>query len=372
MATDSDSSKAAGPRPWWLRWSTLAPVAALVVLVFVFGSEPPLIIVIVVALLLAGSVLAAVQHAEVLAHRVGEPLGSLVLAVAVTVIEVGLILTLMTSGGEDASTLARDTVFAAVMITMNGIVGLSVLAGAIRFGTASFNSEGTGAALATVATLATMTMVLPTFTKAAGPRFSPPQLAFAAVMSVLLYALFIVTQTVRHRSFFLPVAHDGPATEDEHADPPTNRETLIALVLLLVSLLTVVGLAKVESPSIEHGVEAAGLPESFVGVIIALLVLAPETLAAVRAAGRNQLQVSLNLGYGSAMASIGLTIPAIAVAEIWFAGPLDLGLGPVQIALLVLTVAVSTLTVIPGRATRLQGGVHLILLAAFVFLAAVP
>jgi Ca2+:H+ antiporter len=359
-----------------LTWTTLAPTLAIVALALAWGRDLGAVAVVVLALVLGASVLAAVHHAEVVAHRVGEPFGSLVLAVAVTIIEVGLIVTLMVSGGEGTSTLARDTVFAAVMITINGIVGLSLLLGGLRHGLIVFNAEGTGAALATVTTLAVMTMVVPTFTTSApGPEFSPAQLAFAAVASLALYAMFVSTQTRRHRDFFLPVGRDGgpiDADGDGHADPPSNATTIRSVVLLVVSLVAVVGLAKVESPAIEEGVEAAGFPHSFVGVVIALLVLLPETLAAVRAARRNLVQISLNLGLGSAMASIGLTIPVIAVASIWLEGPLVLGLGSTQMVLLALTVVVSVLTVVPGRATRLQGGVHLVLLAAFIFLAINP
>jgi Ca2+:H+ antiporter len=305
---------------------------------------------------------------------VGEPYGSLVLAVAVTVIEVALIVTLMVSGGDDTASLARDTVFAAVMITCNGIVGLSLLLGALRHGIVSFNAEGTGAALATVTTLAVLSLVLPTFTEAeSGPQFSSSQLAFAAVASLVLYGAFVLTQTVRHRDFFLPVAHDGGVlAEDEHADPPTSRAAITSLGLLVAALVAVVGLAKVVSPSIEDAVAAAGAPQSFVGVVIALLVLSPETLAAAKAARRNRVQNSLNLAFGSAMASIGLTIPVIALAMIWLEGPLILGLEPTQMVLLGVTIVVAVLTVVPGRATRLQGVVHLALLVSFVFLAVNP
>ena len=249
-----------------------------------------------------------------------------------------------------------------------------MLLGAIRYRLAEFNAEGTGAALATVATLATLCLVLPTFTTSTpGPQFSTTQLAFAAVASLVLYGMFVSTQTVRHRDFFLPVAAtDTGKTEGEHAPPPTTQQTALSIGLLLVSLVAVVGLAKVESPAIEAAVAALGFPHSFVGVVIALLVLAPETLAAANAARRNRIQISLNLALGSAMASIGLTIPAIAIASIWLEGPLLLGLGATQIVLLALTILVSVLTVVPGRATRLQGGVHLILLAAFLFLAVSP
>jgi len=354
-------------------WTTVAPPLGLVALVLAWGRDLGMVPVVLVAVVLASAVLAAVHHAEVVAHRVGEPFGSLVLAVAVTIIEVALIVTLMASGGKDTASLARDTVFAAVMITCNGIVGLSLFVGALRYRLISFNAEGTGAALATVTTLAVMTMVVPTFTTSApGPEFSTAQLAFAAVTSLALYGMFVSTQTRRHRDFFLPVSDEGVLLEDDHADPPTDRETVASLGLLLVSLVAVVGLAKVESPAIEAGVAAAGFPQSFVGVVIALLVLLPETLAAVNAARRKRIQISLNLALGSAMASIGLTIPAIAVASIWLEGPLLLGLGATQMVLLALTVVVSVLTVVPGRATRLQGGVHLVLLSAFVFLAINP
>lgn len=379
------------------RW--IVPVAAVLVLGAVWGRDiPPLVESIVVALL-AGSVLAAVHHAEVVAHRVGEPFGSLILAVAVTVIEVGLILSLMISGGPGTETLARDTVFAAVMITCNGIVGLSLLLSALRTRVADFNPEGTGAALAAVITVATLSMVLPSFTTSApGPEFSGPQLVFAAVASLALYVLFVFVQNVRHRDYFLPTdtataptpggpadptpdgaggdasaARADPADDpDAHAASPSTGKALISLVLLLAALVAVVGLAKTESKTIEHTVFAAGLPPSVVGVVIALLVLLPETLAAARNARRNRTQISLNLALGSAMASIGLTIPAVAVASIWLSGPLLLGLGATQIVLLGITAGVGILTVMPGRATLLQGAVHLSLCASFLFLAANP
>jgi Ca2+:H+ antiporter len=341
------------------------------VLAVSWGAKPGAPVLVLIGLLLIGSVLAAVHHAEVVAHRVGEPFGSLVLAVAVTVIEVALIVTLMLSGGPETATLARDTVFAALMITCNGIVGISVLVGALHRRTASFNAEGAATALATVSTLATLTLVLPTFTTSrSGAEFSPEQLAFAAVMSIALYALFVFVQTVRHRDYFLP-GEDAGAPES-HAPPPTDGAALTSLALLVVALVAVVGLAKIESPAIEDGVAAIGAPQSAVGVVIALLVLAPETLAAVRNARRDRVQTSFNLAYGSAVASIGLTIPAIAVASIWLEGPLVLGLGATEMVLLAISVVVGALTVLPGRATIQEGGVHLVLLAAFLFLAIQP
>ncbi|MEU6897214.1 calcium:proton antiporter [Streptomyces virginiae] len=363
-------------------WTVLVPVVALVALVFSWGRDLPGFAVVLVALCLAGAVLAAVHHAEVVAHRVGEPFGSLILAVAVTVIEVALIVTLMADGGDKTASLARDTVFAAVMITCNGIVGVSLLVGALRNRVAVFNPEGSGAALATVATLATLSLVLPTFTTSKpGPEFSTAQLTFAAVASLALYGLFVAVQTVRHRNYFLPVDTGRDAgrdngrqddRQDDHAEPPTARAALLSLGLLLVALVAVVGDAKAVSPTIETAVAKAGLPQAVVGVIIALLVLLPETLAAVRAARRDRVQTSLNLAYGSAIASIGLTIPAIALASIWLSGPLLLGLGAVHMVLLALTVVVSALTLAPGRATLLQGGVHIVVLAAYLFLAVSP
>ncbi|WP_199516789.1 calcium:proton antiporter [Nucisporomicrobium flavum] len=356
------------------RWTIYVPVVAVAALALTWGRDLAAALVIVSAALLAGAVLAAVHHAEVVAHKVGEPFGSLVLAVAVTVIEVALIVTLMISGGEKTQSLARDTVFAAVMITCNGILGLSLLVGAIRRRIAVFNPEGTGGALAAVATVATLSLVLPSFTTSRpGPQFSPAQLVFAAVASLGLYLLFVTVQTRRHRDYFLPITTAGEVIdEEEHVDPPTARAALTSVGLLLVALIAVVGLAKGVSPAIESAVAGAGLPQSVVGVIIALLVLLPETIAAVRAAARDRIQTSLNLALGSAMASIGLTIPAIAIAMIWLDGPLLLGLGGTQMVLLALTVVVGTLTVVPGRANVLQGGIHVGLLAVFLFLAASP
>jgi Ca2+:H+ antiporter len=369
------------------KWIPVAiPVIAAIILVFSWGSKPGIALAIVLAVVLIATVLVAVQHAEVIAHKVGEPFGSLILAVAVTVIEVGLIVTLSAGGDEHAATLARDTVFSAFMITTTGIIGLAILVGALKFGTVRFNSEGSGAALATVSTLAVLCLVLPDFTEASGPRFSPTQLAFAAIASLALYVLFVITQTISHRKFFLPVhdtagletrdasAFDDTDDDDEsdHSEPPTRGRTLLSVVMLLVALVSVVGLAKLESPSIEGGVVALGLPESVVGVIIALVILMPEGISAVRAAQRNHIQTSLNLGLGSAMASIGLTIPAVAVASIWLPGQLVLGLGSTQIVLLLLSIVVTILTIVPGRATKLQGGVHLVIFAAFLFLSVSP
>jgi Ca2+:H+ antiporter len=350
----------------WTKW---VPLLGVLVLAATWSSKPPGLVLAFVALFLIGSVLAAVHHAETVAHRVGEPFGALTLAVAVTVIEVGLIVTLTVTADTDTSTLARDTVFAAVMITCNGIIGLSLLVGALRQGIAEFNASATATALATVITLATLSLVLPEFTTSLkGPEFTGAQLGFVGLASLVLYGLFVFIQTVRHREAY---------QEDEDLDGgygggPSAREAVRGLALLVVSLVVVVGLAKVESPAIEDAVDAAGAPQSAVGVLIALLVLAPETLAAVRNARRDRIQTSFNLGLGSAMASIGLTIPVMALASIWIDEPLVLGLESTQIVLLVLTAVVSALTILPGRATVQEGGVHLVVFSAFLFLALFP
>jgi Ca2+:H+ antiporter len=350
-------------------WTKIVPVLALLVLAATWSGKPPAVVLAVAGIFLVAAVLAAVHHAEVVAERVGEPFGALVLAVAVTVIEVGLIVTLMVSSDSDTSTLARDTVFAAVMITCNGIIGLSLLIGSLKRYLAEFNAEGTAAALATVITLATICLVLPQFTVSApGPEFTSGQLVFAAVASLALYLLFVFVQTIRHREDYVP----GDELERGDDDGPRRSEALGSLVLLVAALVAVVGLAKVESPAIEDVVDAIGAPQSAVGVLIALLVLAPETLAAARNARRDRVQISFNLGYGSAMASIGLTIPAIAAASIWLEGPLVLGLDSTQIVLLVITAIVGALTVLPGRATLLEGGVHLVLFGTFLFFALSP
>lgn len=352
------------------RWSLVVPPMGLVILATSWGRDLGPLLLPLVCAGLGATVLAAVHHAEVVAHRVGEPFGTLTLAVAVTIIEVALIVTLMLSGGAKASSLARDTVFAAIMITCNGVVGLCLLVGTLRHRVVKFRVEGSNGALAAMTALVTLSLVLPTFTTSTpGPTFSPLQLAFAGVASLTMYGVFVFVQTMRHRAYFLPV---DTGTIEDHAPPPTRLTALTSLVLLLVCLVAVVGLAKTVSPSIESAITAIGAPLSAVGVMIALLVLMPETVAAVRAASRNRLQTSFNLALGSALASIGLTIPAIAVASIWLNDPLLLGLDGKEMVLLALTVTLNVLTIGTGSATLLQGTVHLIAFSAFLFLAFMP
>ncbi len=360
------ASGTANRTPWWA-WTW--PLLAWAMLGLQLLVRSSLLITGLEAFALIATVFAAVYHAEVVAHRVGEPFGSLVLALAVTVIEVALIVSVMITGGSDTAGLARDTVFAAVMIVCNGIVGLCLLAGGMRHREQGFQLQGANAALSVLIALTALTMVFPNVTvSSSGPTFSTSQLVFAGVVSLVLYGSFLFVQTIRHRDYFLPAA----GGEDAHAEPPSNRVALLSGGLLLASLIAVVGLAKALTPSMERMIESAGAPKSVIGIVIALLVLLPEGLAAFRASRANRLQTSMNLALGSALASIGLTIPAVAVVSIVMHQPLTLGLGPKEVVLLIVTLILSQSTLGTGRTNVLQGIVHLVLFAAFLFLAVVP
>jgi Ca2+:H+ antiporter len=320
---------------------------------------------------LAGAVFAAVHHAEVVAHRVGEPFGTLVLALAVTAIEAALILSMMIAGGQDMAVLPRDAIYAAVMIICTGVVGLCLLLGGLAHREQAFRVEGTGAGLAALIVMAVLTLVLPAFTTSTpGGTYSRSQLAFVAVSSAALWGVFVFIQTVRHRDYFIPAANaSDPAA---HAEPPTKGQAWASFGLLLLSLVTVVGLAKMLSPTIERAVESANAPRAVVGIVIATLVLLPETWAAVRAARADRLQTSMNLAVGSALACIGLTIPVVVLASISFHLPLVLGLSPKEMALLAVTFLVSAVTLGTGRTHMMQGAVHVVLFVAYLFLAFVP
>ena len=353
-------------------WSLIVPAVSLPLAGLALAMPPGPALAGLAALALCAAVLASVHHAEVVAHRVGEPFGTLILAVSVTVIEVALIVSMMLAGGTDKSALARDTIFAAVMIICNGVVGLCVIAGGLKHHEQSFRLEGATSAMAALIVLATLSLVLPVFTTSEPGRdfYSPSQLAFAAAASLALWAVFVFVQTVRHRDYFLPPG--SPGDESAHAPPPSARLAWSSFGLLLVSLAAVIGLAKALSPTIERVVASAGLPATVIGIVIALLVLAPESWAAVRAARADRLQTSLNLALGSALASIGLTIPTVAILSLVLERPLRLGLSPKDLVLLALTFAVGAITLGTGRTNVLQGAVHLMLFAAFVFLAIVP
>jgi len=352
-------------------WTWLTPALAFGLLVLAASTGVGSVLAVLCGIGLMAAVIAAVHHAEVIAHRVGEPFGTLILAIAITVIEASLVLSMMLAGGEHTAALARDTIYAAVMIICTGVVGLCVVVGGVAHREQSFRVEGAGAGLAALIVMATLSLVLPAFTTTTpAGTYSRGQLAFVAVSSAALWAIFVFIQTVRHRDYFIPVAvtTDGEA----HAPPPSVRQAWTSLGLLLVSLVTVVGLAKMLSPTIEMGVELAGAPRAVVGIAIAMLVLLPETWAAVRAAKADRLQTSMNLAIGSALASIGLTVPVVVVAAVILKLPLVLGLDAKDLVILALTFVVSSITLASGRTHVMQGAVHLVIFATFLLLAFVP
>jgi Ca2+:H+ antiporter len=359
--------KIKSPLPFW---TIAAPAFAMLSLAGIGMGWGGTYMVVVSMALIAG-VLAGVHHAEVVAHRVGEPFGTLLLAIAITIIEVALIVSLMLAGGPDASTLARDTVFAAVMILLTGIVGLCLLIGGLKFNEQVVGWSGASASLITLSAICVLTLVLPNFTVTIkGPAFSNSQLIFIAIVSLVLYGTFIFVQTVRHRDFFLP--GEASSSEDEHALPPTKKVALTSLGLLLVCLSAVVLLAKALAPTLESGVIRIGAPKSLVGVIIAAVVLLPEGLAAVRAAKKNRVQTSLNLSLGSALASIGLTIPAVALVSILTGLTLTIGIDTKSIVLLGLSLFTIMLSLATGKTNILQGVVLLVIFAVYIFTTIVP
>ena len=353
--------------PWWA-WTW--PALAWLVLLATFAGGHGLGLAGAAAAALVTTVFAAVYHAEVVAHRVGEPFGTIVLAVAVTIIEVALIISVVIAAPAEKAELARDTVFAAVMIVCNGIVGLCLLWGGARHHEQGFQVFGASAALAVLAALTILTLILPNVaTSAPGPVFTTAQLAFAGIVSLLLYCGFIFVQTVRHRDYFLPLE---PDREKGHAKLPSNTTALVSGGMLLAALVAVVGLAKSLTPVVESTVRLLDVPKGLVGIVIAGLVLMPEGLAAVQAARANRLQTSLNLALGSALASIGLTIPAVATVSIVLHKPITLGLDQKEQVLLALTLFISVITLGTGRTTVLQGVIHLAIFAVFLFFAIVP
>lgn len=356
-------------------WTWLVPLGAVLLLLakalFPVSGTLAAGLNVLTMITLFATVFASVYHAEIIAHSLGEPFGSLVLAGAVTIIEVALIVSVMLSGADGVSEIARDTVFAAVMIVLNGIMGVCLLAGGLRYHEQGFQVHGATGALGVIGTLATLALILPNYTQAvAGPVYSAPQLIFVAVVSLALYGLFLFVQTKRHREDFLDAGRQEASAG--HAESPAGAVLAMSWVLLLVGLVCVIFLAKSLTPSIESAVLGAGLPPAFVGVVIAVIVLLPEGLSALRAAKSNSLQTSLNLALGSALASIGMTIPAVAAVSLLIGLPMVLGLEPEHIVLLVLSLFISTLTLATGRTTVLQGGLHLVIFAAFLVIAAIP
>lgn len=354
------------------RLFALLPLLALGVLGMALWKPGQAFVLLASGVALIGAVSAAVHHAEVVAHRVGEPFGTLVLALAVTIIEVALIVSMMlTSDPAKAATLTRDTIYSTVMIITGGVLGLSLLAGGLRHRVQSFQTEGARPALAILLALSTLILILPRFTVSApGGQYTVAQMLFIASCSLVLWGVFIFGQTVRHREYFLDAEEAAEHAADAQA--PTRRDAWISLGALLLALVAVVGLAKTLSPSIEALVLGAGLPHAVIGLIIAMLVLAAETVASVRAALANRLQTSLNLALGSALASIGLTIPVVVGVAIVFGLPIDFGLGDKDMVLLVLSLLVSVVSLSARRTDFMLGAVHLVVFAAFLFLTLAP
>ena len=329
--------------------------------------------IILMSVTLIGAVLSAVHHAEVIAHKTGEPYGTLVLSISVTIIEVSLIISMMLTGHDGSEFIARDAVFATVMIVVNGVIGLCIFTGGLKHHEMSFRNEGTNSSLAVLTALATFILVMPVVTVSTpGPDFTKSQLAFAGIASFALYIAFLFFQTVTHRDYYLPGDDGSRDDSNVHAAKPSNLKTTVSVFLLLISLVAVVGLAELLSPAIESGVKAAGAPKTVVGIAIAMLVLLPEGFAAVRASRANRLQSSLNLALGSALASIGLTIPTVAAIAIIFDLHLSLGISQLNMVLMYLSFFIGAITLAIGRTTLLQGIVHLIIFFEYLFLSLVP
>lgn len=325
------------------------------------------------ALLLAATVFASVHHAEIVALRFGEPFGSLILAIAITIIEVSLIVSFLLADTPGSDTVARDTVFATVMIVLNGVVGLCLVAGGKRHFEQSFRLEGVSSALSILGTLAIFTLIFPNFTVSVeGPYYSARHLLFIALVVLVLYGVFVFVQTVRHREYFGEIIVEGDTPLAIETFRPSLGMTFTSSALLILSLAMVVLLAKGLSDPLSEWIAAAGLPMSFLGVVIALIVLLPESVASLRAAVANRLQNSLNLALGSAIATIGLTIPIVAIVALLLGRNLPLGVDPQNTVLLVTTLFISTLTLGTGRTTVLHGAIHLVIFAVFIFIAAVP
>lgn len=351
-----------------LRWTSVIPMAAWL---FFFSGliDNGLVFQLIACILLILSVMSAVHHSEIIAHRVGEPYGTIILAVAVTIIEVSIIVSLMISGGEESSSLARDTVFSATMLILNGIVGLCLFIGGLKHHEQNFSKHSATIALVSIVSIVILTMVFPSFTTSIkGPYYSIPQLTFVSISCLIIYGVFLLAQTRRHRDYFL--VKDA----DEHTIHATidNRSLIVSLVFLLISLGIVVLLAKTLSPTIEEIIISYRLPKTLVGIIIAAVILLPEGIAAIIAARNNKLQTSLNLALGSALASIGLTIPCVSMVSSIFNLDLVLGLDIKSIILLALSVFIVMLSLATGRTNIVYGVVLLINLVAFIFLIIYP
>ena len=316
------------------------------------------------------SALAVVRHAEVLAVKLGEPLGTLVLTLSVAGIEIMMIAAIMYHA-DGGSSLARDTMFAAVMIVMNGMIGLSLLLGGLRYHEQTYNLQGANAFLAVIVPLAVLSLILPTFTTSSpGPTLSPFQTVFHIVMSIGLYGVFLAIQNLRHRNYFVSSDPEDTAAGPLHGegDDCAHHTVWYHTLLLLMYLAPVIILSKQMAVPINFAIREWHAPSALGGLLVAVLILAPESLGAARAALANQLQRSVNVLLGSVLATISLTIPAVLTIGFLTDKPIILGLGSVNMTMLVLTLVVSTLTFGRSRTNVLVGVVHLLLFLAYLML----
>ncbi len=328
-------------------------------------------LILTITLILA--VLASVYFAEVIAHRVGQPYGTLILAIAVTVIEVALIASILLSRSPGSEAVVRDSIFATIMIVCNGIVGVSLLIGAIKHHETVFKPEGSNIALALLITSSTLALVLPTYTTSTpGPNYNLVQLRGAAIACFILYVTYVYAQTIRHKILFLAPVFDQAVHGSKVHPKPSNQKTIISALALTITLIAVIVLAKQLAPFIEAGVQAIGAPHEVVGILIACLVLLPESFTAIRQAMDNKMQNSFNLAFGSGLASVGLTIPVVAIISYVFGITLTLGLDAKSLVFLMLTFILSIMTISMGRATFAQGIIHLVVFGAYLRLSITP
>jgi len=331
---------------------------------------------ILLSLFLVGSVLAAVHHSEVIAYKVGEPFGTLLLAFAITVIEVALIISIMLGAkGLETITLARDTVYAAIMIILTGIIGSCIIVGSVKFKVQYFTLQGVSTALITLTSIIFFVLILPNYTISQnGGEYTWIQLIFVSLISLGLYLGFTMVQTIRHRNYFISPENKLLENSEDTLLPekPSKKEMYISILFLVLCLGIVVLLAKLLSKDVEYIVKWAGAPKSLVGVIIAGIVLLPEGMAAFRAARNNQIQTSLNLAFGSALASIGLSIPVIAITSVITGIRMTLGIDIKSAILLGLSLFIITISLATGKTNIMQGFVLIAIFLIYLFTIVIP
>ena len=363
------------PEPWWREWPLALAILALTLALLgkawiTSALDQPamlvLLLVVICGVILAAAV-AIVRHADVVAHRLGEPAGTLLLTLTITGLEVCMVAFVM-STGSDKPTLARDTMFAVVMLVLNGFMGLALLLGGLRHGEQPYNLQSANAFLVMILPLTVLGLVLPNFTRAtAGPILSKFQMVFLSLTSVAIYAVFLFVQNRRHRGFFMMPEEATDAAAAAH-DHDSSRSTFYHAAMLAFYAVPLVLLAKQMSMPLDAMVLKLGAPPALGGFFMAVLVLTPESISAIRAALANRLQRSVNILLGSVLASIGLTIPLVIAVSLSTGRGLVLGLDPVDTVLLVLSLITSILTFSLPRTNLLLGSVHLLLFGSYLML----